>query len=466
MKALLVTLTLFLLAAPAARAALMLNASGPRQNFLYEPDSKALVSSVMVVLRTGSLSDPTGKEGLANVAFHALMRGTKTRNKAQFFAAVERLGGSISVDTGAERTILRLDTLSDNLREGLGLLADAMLHPQLSDGEIQSLIQEELAKRNLELSNNRAIMQRVFEQGLFHGTHLAFPPSGTTNGLKSITPDDVRNFLKTQIQSGNAVVAVTSNLPEKQILDWMDEAFVEFPEGKAPMQAEPKLQEPQGRSLYVVDRPGSSTTQVAIGQLGVKADRPDKYALDTAQFILGGDMSSRLFQILRGQHGWTYGAYSGYDMLDIPRRYGGAFMIYTFPQAEHTEQTVLKALDIYKNFLAKGVTQKELGFARQSLVNSYPFQFATSSSRLNGKLYHFLDGAPIWTVPQYTKLMSGLTRAKVLQAIQKAQNAKNLVIVLVGDPARTAALAKSIPDLKQYRKVTDPMRPFIVSGKL
>jgi zinc protease len=457
MKFLVALLLLLPLSAPAA---LKLNGSGKHKNFLYEQDPKALASSVDLVFRTGSLSDPKGKEGLTALAFQSLLRGTKSLEKKELFATLERLGASITVDTASNRTILTLNSISENMEDAIDLLARAVLTPALKDEEINNLKMETLTGLHQELSNNRAILKRVFQQALYQGTDLAFPPQGTIDGITAISPQDVRNFLAEQIRAGNVVVAVDSNHKKKTVEGWIEKAFGQFPEGKAPKLAEPKLKEPEGRTLYLVDRAGSSTTEVAIGQLGINAGNPDREALETGLFILGSDSSSRLFQILRGQHGWTYGAYASFQMLEIPRRYGGSFLIYTFPQAEHTEEATLKALEIYGDYVKGGVTAKELAFAKKSLANSYPFKFATSRSRLTARLYQYLDGAPLLSVGQYRKKMAGLSREQILQAVQKVHDPKNLVIVAVGDPARTEPLKKSIPNLKEVKVVTDPMKAF------
>jgi zinc protease len=443
-----------------AEAALKLETKGKKKNFLYEQDSKALVSSVDLVFRTGSMTDPRGKEGLSAFAFQSLLRGTKKLERKEFFAAVERLGAGITVDTASNRTIVTLNAVSENLEDAIKILAEAVLQPGLKDAEINSLKEEELAQLHEEQSNNRAILKRVFQQAIFRGTNLAFPAQGTIDGMKAISPQDVRNFLAEQIRAGNVVVAVNSSHPQKKVKEWMETAFAEFPEGKAPKTAAPSLKAQEGRHLFVVDRKGSSTTEVAIGHTGFAANYADRQILETGLFVLGADMSSRLFQVLRGQNGWTYGAYASFQMVEIPRRTHGSFLIYTFPQAEHTEKATLKALEIYDEYVKSGVTQKELDFAKKSLTNSYPFKFATSRSRLTAKLYEYLDGAPLLSVPAYRKLVNGISRAQLLAAEKKIHDPNNLVIVLVGDPAQTEALKKNIPNLKSVTVISDPMKAF------
>lgn len=450
-------LSLLLVFSLPAHAGVSLSAKGANPNYLFEEDSKALASSVQLVFRTGSMMDPKGKEGLAKVAFRSLLRGTKEKTPKEFFAAVERMGASMDVDIGHSRVIMSLNTVSENLAPALSLLAEAVVEPSLKDSDIEAVKEEELAQLNQELSNNRKLLKRVFRQAIFRGTPLAFPSEGTIESVKAIQPEDVRAFLKSQVKSGGAIFAVSANLSEANVKGLIEAAFANLPDGQAPGLPEVTASAPKGRTVYVVERKGSATTEVGIGHLGIKAARPDREVLEVGLHSFGEDMSSRLFKELREKKGWTYGAYGGFDLFERPRRYGGGFMIWAFPQAEHTEPLVLRALELYEEYVKGGLKPAELKFSQQALSNSYPFKFATSRSRLQSRLYELLEGAPARSVAQYRKIVNGITPASLKAAIKKAHDPENLVLVLVGDPARTATVVGKLKNVTLV-KVDDPMK--------
>ena len=144
--------------------------------------------------------------------------------------------------------------------------------------------------------------------------------------------------------NGNVLIAVSSSKPEAELKSILEKAFVGLPEG--PRVATPPLpfHPIKGRTLFVVDRKGSSTTELAIGHLGIKADDPDREALETGMFVFGSDFTSRVPNVLRKEHGWTYGAYASYQLLDLPRKNGGAFLLYSFPRAECSNCILLRVL--------------------------------------------------------------------------------------------------------------------------
>lgn len=447
---------LFLASIPTQAAITLKNG----KNFLYEHDPKALVSTVQIVFRTGSLSDPKGKEGLASIAFESLLRGTKDKNYSEFNSALERLGANISVDTSASRTIISLDTISDNLKPAMDLLADAVLKPGLRDQEIKNMMGEELAQLEQEKSNNRALAKRTFRQALYHGSALAFPSNGTIDGLNNIKLEDIQNFLQKSIKSGNMIVAVSSNRSEKDVKELTEATFKELPEGAAPVQASPAVPAPKGRQVYVLERKGSSTTEMLMGHQSFPANYNDRVALETGMFVFGSDFTSRFMTVLRKDNGWTYGAYASYEMMDLPRRHGGTFSMYAFPQSQFTDKATLKALELYSDYIKKGITKKELEFAQNSLANSYAFKFATSKSRLTARLYSLLDGAPNLSVNAYRGKVRGLTQASIADAVKKQHDADNMVIVLVGDPEKVKPLASAIPGAASVKTVADPMKEF------
>lgn len=454
-------LALALFSTLTAEAAIELRTSGAKTNFIYERDPKDLATTVQLVFRTGSVSDPKGKEGLTELAFQTLFRGTKSRDRKEFNAALERLGANVSVDTGTTRTIVTLTAVSENLPAAINLLAESVLHPALRNEEVRLLADEKLAQLQLELSVNRSVMKRIFYLALYQGTSLAVPADGTIEGVRSVQGEQVRNFLTQYVKAENVIFTVASNRPEKEVKNMLTQAFADLPDGDAPAAPKLELKAKAGRVLYFAERKGSSTTELAIGNFGIKADRPDRLVLETGEFVFGaGGMDSRLFNTLRGQNGWTYGASSGFSMLDLPRRFGGAYLMYAFPQSQHTEKLTLKAIELYTDYVKKGITAEELEFARKSMANSYAFKFATSRARMSARLYELLDGAPLLSVTQYRTQMNAITPKMITSALQKAHDPENLIFVAVGDPAQIDGLKKSIPNLKAVIKVDDPMKPF------
>ena len=436
-------------------AKLALKAKGKEINFLYDHDNRALASTVQFILRSGYTSDPRGKEGLAQVSFSSILKGSKEKSRKDFYSALETLGAAVSVETRANYSILTMSAISQNLKPAIELVADAILHPGLRDEDIRSELDEAIAKVEEEKANNRTLLRRAFRKAMFKDTPFGFTAEGTLSGLKSIEKKNIQEFLANQTNSGNVVIAATSNRTEKEVKSWIESAFKTIPDGSPLKKAQIKLEKPKGRNVYFVERPGSTTTEILMGHYGVSGKSEDKIAIDTGLYIFGSDFSSRLSRVLRGENGWTYGAQASIQPLTGVMNDAGTFFIYAFPRAEVTDKLGLKAIEMYETYFTKGITQEELNYARNSLANSYAFKFSTANLRLTGKVDSLLEAMPNYSVATYRNKIKKLTTKSVLSSIQKIHDPENMVIVMVGDPVQIKLFIDKIPHLATMKKLEE-----------
>lgn len=432
--------------------------SSPNGNFIFEANPLALVSTVDITIHAGSVEDPPGKEGLTDIALEAVLRGTKRTTRDEFAMAVERLGAVIGARTGFVGSSLTLTTISENLEPALKLLAEALLDPGLRESDFNNLKREQLAKLNQARSRVAGLVVRAARQSLYRGTPLAHNSDGTIESINRITLADVRDQLKRIVVAGNLTFAVDTNRSEADVKSYINSAFSKLPEGAMlprPALAAPKL---EGRHLIIVDKQGLTTTSTVIAHPSIASDDPKAIELELGSLILGGDMSSRLFTVLRKQNGWTYGASSGFQFFDAPRRYGSTYVLYTFPATEHSLEAIPKAVELYKDFVDKGLTPEEFDFGRNALVNSYAFNFVSASARIGGRIYERFEGYPYLSMEAYSSRMAKLTLAELNKEIQRAYNPQDLLIVVAGDPKQLRQLGKLIPGVRDVIVVKDPIQ--------
>ncbi len=432
--------------------------AGKTGNFLHERDPKMMVEMVQFVFRSGSFHDPVGKEGLARISFLSLLRGTKKLDRVEFIRALEELGATATVDTKPSRSILTLTAIRENLAPALDLIAEAIVSPGLRDEEIKNLLNEELAAVSMEKASNRQMARRTLLQALYRNTPFQFPPEGTPGSLEKISASDVRAFLKDHLKSENLIVAAAGNRSEGEVAELVRSRLTALANGSAPA---PRVFQPaplKGRHLYLVPRKGSATTEVLFGHRGFSAGDPQWVALNTGMFVFGSEFTSRLSEVLRKQSGWTYGAYGFYTAFDSPRKHGGTFLMYAFPQAQYTHLLAPRALQLLEEYVSKGVTKEELRFAVNSMSKSYPFELADAVQRLNRRLYQRLDGAPFPGLEEMRRMLKATTREKVLSAARRIHDPKNLILVLAGDPDELAKAKAALGPVASETTVNDPMQ--------
>jgi zinc protease len=430
---------------------------GGEGNFLFERDPSSLVTTVMVVVMAGSAHDPKGKEGLASFAFDSITRGTKTKSRDAFANAVEGLGATIGANANYVRSVISLDVISENFAPGVQLLGEALSASALSGAEFDRLKSERLALLDQARSNPTRVLFRAARAQLYRGTTLAHYPDGSIESVKKISLADLRAFIGRHFHNGNFLVAVNSNLDKELVRAAIEKAFANVALGAPTPLPELKAPKISGRHLIILERKGLTTVPALIAHPTVGSTYPRLAELEIGDFILGGSMSSRLFNVLRNENGWTYGAQSSFQIFDKPRKHGGVFSIYTFPATEHAMVAIPKAVEIYTNFEDKGLSSAELGFAKNSLINSYAFNFVSASDRLNGRLMEILEGLPFESVDSYRARMNAVNANDLQRWIQEAHDSTNFILGVAGDPTFLRELVMKIPGIQSVKVVKDPV---------
>lgn len=430
---------------------------GANGNLILEQDRLALVSTVQILIKAGSMHDPAGKEGLTDLSLEVLLRGTQRLSRDEFAAAVERLGATVGSSTNSVNSTISLSVISENLEGAIALLGEALVRPGLRERDFAAVKKEKLGKLAQAKSRAGGLAARAARQKLYAGSAMAHFADGTIESIGRITLTDVKKQIRQMVAAGNVMVALDTNVDPAKAKSWLSSALEGLPSGgELPR---PEIVKPAiaGRQLVIVNKPGLTTVNTFLVHPTISSDNPDLLPLELSSFVLGGGMSSRLFTVLRKNNGWTYGASSGFSMLESPRKFGGVYGLYTFPATEHAEKAIPKFVEVYEEFVSKGVTADEFRFARNSQVNSYAFNFVSASSRIYGRLYERLDGYPFLSVDAYREKMSKLNLNQLNAAIARAHDPKNFVLVVTGDPEKLRGLEKLIPGIASTTIMNDPI---------
>src|SRR5262249_32462190 len=205
----------------------------------------------------------------------------------------------------------------------------------------------------------------------------------------------------------------------------------------------------------------TSTDEVLVGGFTTSEMDPLWHVHRLISLIFGGDMNSRLFRIVRGEHGYSYGASCWYESGHGhgPRNQVSPFTLYTFPTADHTAEAVPRALKLYEELVAGGVTADELHRAQQALVNSYPFTQDTPQKKLGLELDRALYGIRLDDEDTHREKLLAVTPAAVRDALQATHHPQLANIVLLGDPKRLEPVARAIPGLESLEVVEYPKQP-------
>jgi zinc protease len=210
--------------------------------------------------------------------------------------------------------------------------------------------------------------------------------------------------------------------------------------------------------VFLLPEPETETDEIVVGGFSAKETVPDWHIHRLIALLFGGDMNSRLFRIVRGEHGLSYGASSWYEAQHgrCPRNQLSPFTLYTFPSAEHTAKALPLLLSLYEDLVAQGFTQDELDRGRATLIHSHPFLRDTPQKKLALRVQEALYGIRVDDEPEYRAKLEATTVADLLRVLQATHDPRRLTMVLLGDQKRVEPLAKQIPGLEEFHVVQYP----------
>ncbi len=393
------------------------------------------IVTVKVTVQAGSLWEPEGQAGLANLTALLLTRGTATRTAAQIDEAVDFMGASLSSTADRDSSEVDLTLLKKDLPAGLELLADVLIHPAFEEGEIARKVRELRAALRKRQEDPGEVASEAFNKLVFGSHPYGRPLEGTDASLAAITRDEIVKFYRDHYTPERAFVTVVGDVELKEITEQLRTLLGPWPKGKGTVEkaGEPKpLQE-----KIVVKKIDRSVAQanILLGHQGIRRDNPDFYALTVMNYILGGGgFSSRLVERIREEKGWAYDVHSYF----YPGLERGAFQVGLQTKNETAGPAVEEVLRELRRIRDQGVTDQELADTKAYLTGSFSLRLDT-----NRKLAGLISTVEYYKLgldyaDRYPRLIEAVTREEALRVARTYLTPDRYVLVVVADQAKAA----------------------------
>jgi zinc protease len=390
------------------------------------------VVQVNLVVKSGSADDPVGKYGIASLATAMLTEGAGSRSSLELADAIEFLGASITTGSATDASAVRLHAPVARIGEALPLMADVALRPTFPEADFNRLRQQRLTSLLQARDDPSTIAALAFSRVLYGTAHrYGTATMGTAATLRAFTPADLRTFYAATFRPDNATLIVVGDVTPASVLPLLEASFGGWkPQAAA---AVPHVQQPAApqrtrREVYLVDKPDAPQSQIRIGIVGVPRSTPDYFPVQVMNTILGGAFSSRLNLNLREEHGYTYGAFSSFDMRLLP----GPFSAGAGVQTDKTSESLQEFFKELTGIL-QPVPADELARAKNYVSLRFPAGFETTgdiSRRLEEVLVY---GLPDDYFSRYVQNIEAVTAADVQRVAKQYLPSDRLAVVVVGD---------------------------------
>jgi predicted Zn-dependent peptidase len=397
--------------------------------FLVEHHELPIVQ-LRLLLPAGAALDPSDKAGVASLTAQMVREGTATRTSLQIADEIDFIGANFSLSASADATTAALQTLKEHLNKSLDLFSDILLHASFPATEWDRVKQQQLTGLLQQKDRPAAVANNAFLR-LLYGPENPYgrPEDGTEASVKAISLDDIkafysRNYVPSKaalIIVGDETLAEMTPLLERSLGGWKGEAGPTAQFTPPPAIA--------ATHLFLVDKPRAAQSEIRIGQVGVKRNSDDYYALVVMNTILGGQFSSRINLNLREAKGYTYGARSAFTW----RKEAGPFIASAAVKSAITDSATIEFMKELRGIRDADVTPQELEFAKNAIIRSQPQGFETPM-----QIASQLSSLVLYSLPDtyFDNLVSNIqkiTVADVRRVAGQYINPEAMDIVVVGD---------------------------------
>jgi len=324
-------------------------------------------------VRAGSVYDPPGAGGLANLTAELLTRGTAVRTGPELDEAIEFVGGTLEGDAGRDGATIGLSVLKKDLTLGLNLLAEVLREPTFPEAELKRRAEEIAAGIERAEQDPQTVANRALARLLYPGHPYSRPVSGTVESVRRLTREQVAAFHRENYRPDGLVISVVGDVTSEEVRRDLLARLGAWAAGAPPRPAIPQAPASPPVEARRIERNLTQAT-VSLARPGVRQDHPDYFPLVVANYILGGGSASRLYMKVREERGLAYSVYSGLG----PGRYGSSYFVGFQTRLEAVDEAVGLVKQEMARMAREPVTARELDLAKSYLIGSYPLRTDTS----------------------------------------------------------------------------------------
>ncbi len=323
---------------------------------------------------SGSRDERGAEWGASHFLEHLLFKGTERLSARDIAESIESVGGEMNAFTTHEQTVFYVRVPDTQLEPAFDVLADVLWNPAFRVDDVEAerrVILEEIGMRD---DTPDDLVHDLFASALFPDHPLGREVLGSEQSISAMARDDIAAYHGAHYRPSNIVLAAAGNLTHEKVLELVDARFP-ITDGDRP---DRPRSEPGAATPTVVFNRDTEQTHIVTGVRAFAALDPDRYALTIANQVLGGGMSSRLFQEIRETRGLAYSVFSYQASFDD----AGFVAIYAGTAPEHVPET-LEIIDAELDRLVKnGLSPAEIAAAKGHLVGSLAMSLETSASRM------------------------------------------------------------------------------------
>ena len=385
------------------------------------------------------------KTGIASLTANLMNEGTQNFSTEKISAELEKLGSSIAFSGDKENSEIIVECLKKNMDATLKLLEEKLLKPKFDAEDFKRVKKQFKEELKSEKTQPEILANKAYKNLIYGNSPFGIFP--TFKNVDKIELEDIKEYYSKYYSPSMTTISIVGDISEKEILQKLD--FLEKWEAKEliikPLITLLPIEETQ---IYIVNKDFAPQSLIKMGYNSLAFDATGDYFKNTVvNFSFGGAFNSRINLNLRENKGYTYGIRSGFS----GNSYEGTYTISTSVKRNATALALKEIMKETKNYIDNGITDEELNFTKNSILNSEALKYETSYDKaifLN-KIGRY-NLAKDFTAQQ-SQLLKNMTKEDFNQQIKKYYKT-NLTIVIVGDKDLIRGQLEKMANMKDEKE--------------
>jgi predicted Zn-dependent peptidase len=373
--------------------------------------------AVGVWVETGSRHEVVERGGVSHLIEHLVFKGTATRSAEAIARTMDSVGGQMDAFTTKENTCFYVQVLDEHLPLAVDLLTDILLHPLFDAEELEREKSVVLQEIRMVEDTPDDIIHDLFAAQIWGGHPLARPILGTRELVSGFHRDAIAEYFGEEYVPPRIIIAVAGNVTHEQVVELFGRGFNGYTRPARPRASEAVRLAP---GVNIVNK-ALEQVHLVMGFPGLAHAAPERYAMFVLNDVIGGSMSSRLFQEVRERQGLAYSVHSGVQAFTDT----GLMYVYAATDEKNFSKVLKSILKELREVKKHGVTEEELRRSKDHLKGSLMLSLESTSSRMNRLAKHELHLGSFPSIDEMLASIDGVrhdeVQALVSQVIDEAQ---------------------------------------------
>ncbi len=382
--------------------------------------------SMGIWVKSGSRHEDAQVNGISHFVEHMVFKGTSNRSAEQIARQVDSIGGNMDAFTGKETICFNIKVLDEHLPIAVDVLSDMVLHPVFDANEIvreRGVILEEI---KMDEDNPDYLVHEIFTQNFFKGHPLGKPILGTKETVRRFDQNAILAYYGGKFSPGNMIISAAGNIDHKEFVDLLRERFGALPAGGNGWHDTP----PKTNSRIILrNKKSLEQVQICVGVPSYSISHHRRYVMYVLNTLLGGGMSSRLFQNIREKQGLAYSIFSELN----PFRDAGMLSVYAGTSRESAPKVVRSIVGELRELKEKPIADEELKRAKDQLKGSLMLSLESSTARMSNLARQEMYYDHFVSMDEIIERIHSVTQEDLLQSANELFRPELIAVTILGN---------------------------------